>query len=204
VHRLDVLFEIGNLVKVSAAQIAALLAVGAHVGDRVEGNRGDRAVFFHADLVMLLRRPAAVHADVVVLPGKFKLHRLPADFGQHSGHVVVILRLVLVPEAAAHVFAHHSHPAERQTEILGDVGTRVGNALGRRENGQLARFPLSHAHPALQLGVVYMLSEIGVFEDPVGVFEALFDVAPGFFDRRAKVALAYRKIAARRDFRRVR
>ena len=105
----DDFFEVGNVIEIRAAQVAALLAVGAHVRHRVERHCGDGPVFLYADLVALLRCPAAMHADVVVLAGEFELDRLTGGPGEDHRHVVVVLRLVFVAETAAHVFANHSH-----------------------------------------------------------------------------------------------
>ena len=76
-----------------------------------------------------------MHADVVVFAGKFQLDRLPGYLGQHRSHVVVILRLVFIAEAAAHVLANDPNFAKRQVEVFGDVGARVGNSLGGSEHG---------------------------------------------------------------------
>ena len=204
VHRLDDFSEIRNLVEVGAAQIAALLAVGPDVGDRVEVHRGDGAVLFHADFVLLLRGPAAMHADVIVLPGELELHRLAGDLGEHRRHVIVVLRLILVAEAAAHVFADHAHFAERQVKVFGDVRARVGNALGRGIHGQLAGIPFGHAYAPLELRVVRVLGDVGIFKHPVGFLEALLQIAPRLLDGRAEVALADGKIAVGGNLRRVR
>ena len=54
-NRQNDLFEVGNVVEIRATQITALLSIGAHVGYRVQLDGCNRAVFFYADLVMLLR-----------------------------------------------------------------------------------------------------------------------------------------------------
>ena len=195
VHRLDDFSEVRNLVEVGAAQVTALLAVGPDIGHRVQLYRRDGAVLFYADFVFLLRRPAAMHADVIVLPGELELHRLAGDFGEHGGHVIVVLRLILVAEAAAHVFTDHAYLAERQAKILGDVCARVGDALRRGKNRQLTRVPFGHAYAPLELRVVRVLGDVGIFKHPVGFVETLLQVSPRLLDGRAEVALADGKIA---------
>ena len=109
-----------------------------------------------------------MHADVVVFTGKFEFHRLPGNLGQYGGHIVVVLRLIFIAEAAAHVLADDSHFAQRQGEIFGDVGARVGDALSRSEYGELASVPLGDADAPFHLGVIHMLGNVSIFEDPIG------------------------------------
>ena len=48
-----------------------------------------------------------------------------------------------------------------------------------------------------------MLGNVGIFENPVSLFKARIEIAPGFFDRRAERAGADREIAVQRNLRRV-
>ena len=50
-----------------------------------------RSVVLHADLVILRRRPAAVHRDEIFLAREFQLHRRAGLLGQHRGHQIEIL-----------------------------------------------------------------------------------------------------------------
>src|SRR5437870_883299 len=127
--RIDHLLEVGDLVEIRAAQVAALLAVGAHVRDGVQLDRRDRSVLLYPDLIVLLRGPAAVHADEVIFPGEFELYWLASDFSQDRRHEVVVLGLIFVAETGAHVLADDPNLAEGQVEIFGDVRARVRDAL---------------------------------------------------------------------------
>ena len=98
-----------------------------------------------------------MHADVVIFAGELQLDRLGADSSERGGHIIIVLRLIFVAETAAHVLANDAHFAERQAEVLGDVGASVGDALGGSEHGQFTAVPFRHAHAPLDLGVVHML-----------------------------------------------
>ena len=142
-----------------------------------------------------------MHADKVVFTGEFELHRLVGRFGKHGGHVIVILRLILVTETTAHVLTDDPHFAQRQAEVFCDIGARVRNALRRSINGQLAGIPPGDAHASLHLRIVDVLGDEGVFEDLVRFLESLFHISPGFFDGRAERPLADRQVPVWGNFR---
>jgi len=142
-----------------------------------------------------------MHADKVVFTGEFELHRLVGRFGKHGGHVIVILRLILVTETTAHVLTDDPHFAQRQAEVFCDIGARVRNALRRSINGQLAGIPPGDADASLHLRIVDVLGDEGVFEDLVRFLESLFHISPGFFDGRAERPLADRQVPVWGNFR---
>ena len=108
-----------------------------------------------ADLVVLRRRPAAVHADEVFLARELELHRRAGLLREHRGDQIGVLVLVLVAEVAAHVLADDADLLLRDAEIARHVGAAVGDAAGRRVDGQLVAVPGGDADARLHLGVVH-------------------------------------------------
>ena len=95
----------------------------------------------HAHLVVLRRRPAAVHADEVFFARQLELHRRARLLRQHGGDEIGVLILVLVAEVAAHVLADDAHFFRRDPEVARHVGAAVRDAAGRRVDRQLVAFP---------------------------------------------------------------
>ena len=155
-----------------------------------------------ADLVVLARRPAAVHADEVFLARQLQLDRRARLLGQHRGDEIGVLVLVLVAEVAAHVLADDADLLVRHAEIAGDVVPAVGDAAGRRVDRQLVALPTRHAGARLHLGVVHEGGGIAIFEDLRRRLQRLVDVAAFLADRLRFVAVVEREVAFRPDLRR--
>ena len=139
--------------------------------------RGQRAIILHADLVVLLGGPAPVHRDEIFLAREFELHGHAGVLGQHRGHQIEILALILVAEAAAHVLADHAHLLRAAASGPGDVRAAIGNALRGGVDGQLVALPIGDADARFELRVVDVDVTVVVFENLIGGGEAFVDVA---------------------------
>src|SRR5207237_9148822 len=109
--------DIRALVDLDAGDVAAVLAVRPHAAEAAQLNRLQRAVAFHADLVVLHRRPAAVHADVVFLARELQLHGRARFLRERGRNQIRVLVLILVAEVAAHVQADDADVLGRYAEI---------------------------------------------------------------------------------------
>jgi hypothetical protein len=64
------------------------------------------------------------------------------------------MALVLVAEAATHVFAYHADLFDRNLQVARKIALAIRDALGRRIYGEFSLVPHGEADPWLHLGVV--------------------------------------------------
>lgn len=121
---------------------------------------------------------------------------------QHRCHQVVILALVLLAEASAHVFTDDADPLHRKPEIRRQILAAVRDALRRGIECELLPLPRGQAHARFHLRVVHMRRGVAILENPVGGPEALLDASASVHLRLYFPRLVRRQIASRVNGRR--
>ncbi len=142
-----------------------------------------------------------MNADEVFLARELELHRRGRVLRQHRGDQIGVLILVLVAEVAAHVAADHADLFRRDAEVTRHVGAAVGDAAGRRVDGELVGVPGRDAHARLHLRVVHERGRVAILEDPIRRREAFLDVPSLCANRHVLVPRVGRQVAFGPDLR---
>ncbi len=154
-----------------------MIAVGAGVGDDAILDRGDRAVFFRADLHLRLHRVLGRRADELLLAGELPHHRTPR-FERREQRQILAHHVLLAAEAAADAFAEDVHVGEIESEDEAELGLDDERALDARADviAAVVAPPADRLH-RLEMHVLLARRVVGVLVDRVGLAEALLDAA---------------------------
>ena len=107
-------------------------------------------------------------ADEIFLARQLELHRRARLFRERGGDEIRVLILILVAEVAAHVAADDADVFRREAEVARDVAAAVGDAAGRRVDGELLALPVRDRAARLHLRVVDEGGREAIFENLIG------------------------------------
>jgi len=153
-----------------------VVGVRAHLADRLEGHRHDRAVFAGAHLAVVKRRLPRVVEPVPACV--LELDRPAGLPGQQGGEEEKRLVAGVPPtELPADIVADGANVADRHPQHLADVHERLVGRVGIGPDGQAVVLPLGQAAPGIERALRRVMMAGVRLDDDVGLRKAKLHIS---------------------------